>query len=362
MSQLAQAVLVITFLLVSPINWAAVGKVTEQTGPTEIVRKNKSMPSNVNTPVEMQDTITTAKAKAQLTFEDNTVVKINEQSKLVIDDFVYDPNKGSGKLAMKVALGTARYASGQIAKSNPQSVDIKTPTASIAVRGTDFSMTVDELGRSLIMLLPSCDNKGCVTGAIEVRNDAGVVFLDAPYQATMVATTSTPPSSPVVVKLDQNNINNLLIVSKPPELNNIEEVSGKDELANMLNVDFLKFSGLDKNFLDDFKELDMNQLDVDLLGNALVTFSVNLLDQQNNILLGNQLDKTLLPNYDPATGLKYYLNDDKSKVTLYRDTTHTAYVTVDTDKNAVVNIIQSGVQVTQQVNKGGSTVITINQK
>lgn len=348
--------------MTSPINWAGVGKVTEQTGPTEIVRKNKSIPSNVNTPVEMQDTITTAKSRTQLTFEDNTIVKINEQSKLVIDDFVYDPNKGSGKLAMKVALGTARYASGQIAKTNPQSVDIKTPTASIAVRGTDFSMTVDELGRSLIMLLPSCDNKGCVTGAIEVRNEAGVVFLDAPYQATLVATTSSPPTSPVVVKIDQNNINNLLIVSAPPEIKGIEEVDRKDELANLLNVDFLKFSELDKNLLDDFKDLDINLLDIDLLGNALVTFSFNILEQQNNILLANQLDKNLLPNYDPATGLKYYLNDDKTKVTLYRDTTHTAFVTVDVDKNVMVNIIQSGVQVTQQINKGGNTIITINQK
>ena len=119
---------------------------------------------------------------------------------------------------------------------------------------------------------------------------------------------------------------------------------------------------MDKNLLDDFKDLDINLLDIDLLGNALVTFSFNILEQQNNILLANQLDKNLLPNYDPATGLKYYLNDDKTKVTLYRDTTHTAFVTVDVDKNVMLNITQSGVQVTQQINKGGNTIITINQK
>ena len=56
-------------------------------------------------------------------------------------------------------MGTVRYASGQIAKANPQQVGIQTPTATIAVRGTDFSMTVDEVGQSLVMLVPSCKDE-----------------------------------------------------------------------------------------------------------------------------------------------------------------------------------------------------------
>jgi hypothetical protein len=193
--QLLPATVLITILtLLSPINsFAGIGKVTEQTGPTEILREKKSISSNVNTGVEMNDTVSTARGKAELTFDDKTTVKLTEHSKLVIDDFVYDPKKGTGKLALNMAMGTARYASGQIAKNNPQQVAIKTPTATIAVRGTDFSMTVDELGRSLVILLPSCDSKGCVTGAIEVSNLAGVVLLDVPYQATMVSSTSSPP-------------------------------------------------------------------------------------------------------------------------------------------------------------------------
>ncbi len=85
------------FLLLSLINasWAvaAVGKVTEQTGPTEILRDKKSIASQVNAPVQMNDMISTARARAQLTFEDNTTVKLTEHSKMVIDDFVYDPRK-----------------------------------------------------------------------------------------------------------------------------------------------------------------------------------------------------------------------------------------------------------------------------
>jgi len=251
-------------------SYAGVGKVTEQTGPTEILRNKKSIPSSLNTGVEMNDTISTAKGKAELTFEDKTTVKLTEHSKMVIDDFVYDPKKGTGKLALNMALGTARYASGQIAKNNPQQVAIKTPTANIAVRGTDFSMTVDELGRSLVMLLPSCDAKGCVTGAIEVSNLAGVVILDVPYQATLVNSQNSPPSTPAVIKIDQANINNMLIISKPQEIqDDVRAGTTKKEKGlldfNALDVDLLKYTSLDTNKLDDNRALDRNDLNVDLL-------------------------------------------------------------------------------------------------
>ena len=364
MSQLIALVTATILLLFSPTNLlAAVGRVTEQTGPTEIVRNRQSLPSAINSSIEMNDSIVTAKSKAQLTFEDATTVKITEQSKLIIDDFVYDAKAGTGKLAIKVALGTARYASGQIAKSNPQSVNVKTPTASIAVRGTDFSMTVDELGRSLIMLLPSCDNRGCVTGAIEVSNETGTVILDVPYQATLVSSLSSPPSSPIIVAIDQANINNMLIISQPPEIKNENLKSATTELdINLLDVDFLKYSELDKNDLDSFKELDINFLDVDLLGGSLNFFMIDELSGDTKSMLANNLDKNLLPKYNEASGLKYYFNDDKSKVTLYRITTHTAFVTLGVDQDTMVTINQDGVRVQQMVNFGGTTNINIIQK
>ena len=339
---------------------AAVGKVIEQSGPTEIVRNKKSLPSAVNSGVEMNDTIVTAKAKAKLEFEDKTTVNITEQSKLVIDDFVYDPKKGSGKIAMKVVLGTARYASGQIAKSNPQSVDIQTPTATVAVRGTDFSMTVDELGRSLITLLPSCDKKACVTGAIEVITDAGSVFMDAPYQTTVVSSKSMPPSKPVIISIDPANINNLLIISPPKEVRDDEkETQQKTALdVNFLDQDLLKYNALDKDELKAFKELDINYLDVDFLVNLLDASTAALMSSQE--VLSEQ--NSLLPGYTEASGLKYYFNDDGSKITLYKVANHTAYVTLNKESDVMVNITQDSVPLTQKVNKGGTTTINIIQR
>lgn len=365
MQLLPATVLIITLLLLSPTNSiAGVGKVTEQTGPTEIIRDKKSISAKVNTGVEMNDTVSTARAKAELTFEDKTTVKLTEHSKIIIDDFVYDPKKGTGKLGMKMALGTARYASGQIAKNNPQQVAIKTPTASIAVRGTDFSMTVDELGRSLVMLLPSCDNKGCVTGAIEVSNFAGVVVLDVPYQATLVNSAYQPPSEPVVIKIDQANINNMLIISKPKEIADATDAGVvKKEKGlldfNELDIDLLKYTKLDENALDKKTALDRNDLDTDLLAYN----TLNELDRQNASLLNNELDNPILPGYsaNKSLGLLHYFNEDQTKVTLYRAGTHNATVTFDTTKNVTFTLNQDGQQIIQNVNKGSTTTISITQ-
>jgi hypothetical protein len=149
---------------------------------------------------------------------------------LLIDDFVFDPKKSdAGKLALKVGMGTVRYASGQIAKNNPQQVNIKTPTATVAVRGTDFTMTVDETGQSLVMLVPSCkdekdvkqfelDEQRCKVGSITVSTGIGSVTLDKAFEATYVTSASMMPTSPVVVNTIEGNIGNNLILVKPQEV------------------------------------------------------------------------------------------------------------------------------------------------
>lgn len=362
MFQLPALATLIILALFSQTSWAAVGHVVEQTGPTEIVRNKKSTPSSVNTAVEMQDTVVTARARARLEFVDKTTVNITEQSKITIDEFVYDPKAGSGKLAMKMIQGTARYASGQIAKNSPQNVNVQTPTATVAVRGTDFSMTVDELGRSLVMLLPSCDQKGCVTGAIMVSNDAGSVLMDVAYQTTVVTSLTTPPSSPVIVTIDQANINNLLIVAPPPEIREEEQRKSSESRTaldiNFLNKDLLKYDELDQDELRKFVELEVNYLDVDLL--------VNMLDLSNQQLAASQeailAQKTLLPNYNAASGLTYGLSEDENQLILRKQTTHTAQIIVDLEHDAVVNITQDGAPLTQQINRGGTAVINIIQR
>jgi hypothetical protein len=345
--------------------WAdAVGTVTTQTGPTEIQRNRQVIPSAVQSSLEMEDAVITANSKVGITFKDDSRVEITEQSKLVIDSFVYDSSKqDAGKLGLKIALGTARFASGQIAKHSPESLKIETPTATVGVRGTDFSLTVDEIGRSLIILLPSCPTgwkdieKDCVTGEIMVTSSMGTVIMNKPFQSTKVGSKESNPSRPNILNLNLDQINNMLILTPPKQRAENEHTKTALDI-NFLDKDMLKFDGLDTNFLalTGNSRLDMNYLDENLLYNAL--------DLANAELLGNMLaaEDERLPKfkYNKAAGLRAVYND--MSLVLYR-TGISSYVDITVDKEAptVVNLSQDSTTMSQTVNRTGGTVITVKQ-
>jgi len=203
---------------------ADIGSIVDLTGTAVIKRGKEAITVIKGTPVEINDRVETKNGVVNIKFKDDTTVKVTENSSLVIDDFVYDPkNTAGGKLGLKAAAGTVRYVSGNIAHNNPNSVKINTPTAAIAVRGTDFVMAVDETGKSMIMLMPTCETdqsvnlKGltCGSGKIDVDSGSTIIRLDKPYQATVVETASTPPSPPVIVNLSNTPIGNNLIIRPP---------------------------------------------------------------------------------------------------------------------------------------------------
>ena len=233
--------------------WAGIGQVADTKGTAcEITRGKNKLTGAKGADIESMDTYTTGACSANITFKDDTKVRVTENSRLLIDDFVFDPKKSdAGKLAMKVGMGTVRYASGQIAKNNPQQVNIKTPSATIAVRGTDFNMTVDEAGQSLVILVPSCkddrdvkqyelEENRCKVGKIEVSTGIGTVVLDQAFEATYVASFSQAPTPPVVVNTIEAKINNNLILSKPQEVQKAIKDSGKtkrEELEEELEAE-----------------------------------------------------------------------------------------------------------------------------
>ena len=191
------------FLLFLTPAFGEIGNITSQTRAAQITRKGDKILTEVNTPVEMRDLIQTLKGRANIKFVDDTKVSVTEYSKLLIDEFVYNPEKKTGKLSLKAALGTIRYSSGKIAKNSRQNVKIKSPTASVSVRGTDFTMNVQEDGASSFLLLPSTDEKGnSYVGSIEVATLGGKVTLDQAYEATTVTTAIAAPSPPQVIQQD----------------------------------------------------------------------------------------------------------------------------------------------------------------
>jgi len=214
--------LLVAGLFLSISAWAGIGSVTDLTGAAQIKRGKETITVSKGTAIEMNDKVETKNGKLTIVFKDETNVKVSEHSSLVIDDFVYDPKSGKGSLAMKAAGGAVRYTSGALAK-DPKQVKINTPTAAIAVRGTDFVMAVNEVGSSVIVLMPTCDwetssVKGVTCGSsgrIDVESGTKTITLDKAYEATVVETLGAPPSPPMIVSMSQGNIGTNLLVSEP---------------------------------------------------------------------------------------------------------------------------------------------------
>lgn len=226
--------LVILAALFSVSVYAEIGKVSEHRGSgCNIQREKTEITGEKDAVIHSMDTFITTGCSSNIKFKDDTQVRITENSRLLIDDFVYDPKQSdAGRLAMKVSMGTVRYASGQVAKNNPQRVNIKTPTATVTVRGTDFTMTVDEAGQSLIILLPSCrDNKKvktyeleentCVVGKIQVDSNVDSVMLTRAFESTFVSTSTSAPTKPIVLNTIESKISNELILVKPAEIQHL---------------------------------------------------------------------------------------------------------------------------------------------
>lgn len=349
---------------------AAIGTVTEQVNsPPSIQREKQTLTGSKGTGVEMNDSIKTQQGKVGITFQDDTKVQVNENSKLIIDDFVYDPKTKAGKLGAKIALGTVRYASGQIAKNSPQNVALATPTATISVRGTDFTASVDEVGASTVVLLPSCPTDrvtrtikdievNCKTGEIQVETDSGFVILNQPFQATKVTTRMLPPSKPVVLNLSEQAIENLLI-STPPEM----AKDGRDQRREMrgpLDVDFLKEQGLTNALDDSARQFWQDKLSRNFLDNS---FLANMFDMMGNALNEKLLDEVdgMLPDYKKASGI--IVTKDDPTVTLCRDNgADRQCVTTPMTQNSTLFMTQNNIEFKNRVNQGGNTIITIVQK
>jgi hypothetical protein len=266
-----------------------IGGIFEQSGkPGSIERTSgQTLTANLDTEIQSYDNVETENGRLKIKFVDETQISLTEHTQIEITEYVYDPNPSKSKMAMNFVAGTARFATGGLGLVPKENIQIQTPTATIGIRGTDFTTTVDELGRSLVILLPdaNCNDKikleeGCrPSGSITVTNAGGTVTLEEAFQAVMVSTFEQSPTQPVtLVDLDLNQIDNMFIVSKPEEI-----VKAEEDQQEALKGDggLLDFDGLDKDFLEsedlgkaaerelEFTELDINFLDVDFLRDLL---------------------------------------------------------------------------------------------
>lgn len=255
-----------------------IGDIVEQSGNGFITRDKEQLENPVGTEIVLKDEAQTVNGRMKIVFLDNEVLDMTEHTYAYIDEAYYDPNPNLSKMSIKMVQGTARFTSGLGNRINKANVNVSTPTAQISIKGTDFTTTVDEIGRSLVILLPD-EETGESSGEIVVSNLGGEVTLNQPYQATVVATLDTAPTTALTINnITPNMIDNMFIVNPPPEVREQLEDDYRDDQdqdQGILDVDFLEFNELEGDALADttedlsFSELDIDFLDVDFLTDLL---------------------------------------------------------------------------------------------
>jgi hypothetical protein len=151
---------------------------------------------------------------ALLVFQDKTELSIGADSEIVLDKFVFDPDPNKSAVAVSILSGVARFSTGVLPKS---AYTIRTPSATMSVRGTTFTITVEqgqppevnplfEQGQRANAARAKRQGKSCddplarktqvdvTTGAVEVKAQGETVQVDTGHSSTVQC--GSPPSAP----------------------------------------------------------------------------------------------------------------------------------------------------------------------
>ena len=142
----AGLILAAAMTLVHSHAWAGgpqIAQVKTVSGDAVIVRDGARLAAKVGDPVFEKDTIETgADGSMGLTFTDNTVMSTGPDSEIALDEYRFDSSNFNGAMLADMRKGTVAMVSGDIARSTPGAMKIRTSSAILGVRGTRFAIQV----------------------------------------------------------------------------------------------------------------------------------------------------------------------------------------------------------------------------
>lgn len=125
--------------------WAEIGRIKRSVGATSIERGKAKLTPAPGFQLLPGDTLVTGKdGQMSLTFIDDTRFSVGPNSRVSVDQFDYDRTTQAGSFVTKVNRGSLAVVSGQIAKSKPDAMKVRTPTSLLGVRGTRFIVEVSK--------------------------------------------------------------------------------------------------------------------------------------------------------------------------------------------------------------------------
>jgi hypothetical protein len=124
---------------------AEVGQIKVAKGQVTVDRSGQALPGQVGMLLESADVLKTgADGSVGITMRDNSLLSAGPNSILALERFEFDPTTSQGRFDAQLRRGTLSVVSGRIAKQSPEAMTVRTPSAVLGVRGTEFVVAVDD--------------------------------------------------------------------------------------------------------------------------------------------------------------------------------------------------------------------------
>ena len=125
--------------------WAEIGQIKVVRGAVTVERHGKALPARVGLGLETADVVRTGPdGSVGITMRDNALLSAGPNSVLALERFDFDATTSAGRFESRLQRGTLAVVSGRIAKQSPQAMTVRTPSAVLGVRGTEFAVTVED--------------------------------------------------------------------------------------------------------------------------------------------------------------------------------------------------------------------------
>ena len=124
---------------------ADIGTIKVAKGNVVVDRAGQSMPGAVGTRLQVADTIRTGSdGSVGITMQDDSLLSAGPNSVLTLDRYAFDTTTNKGQFDTSLRKGSLAVISGKIAKESPDAMTVRTPSAILGVRGTEFVAKVDD--------------------------------------------------------------------------------------------------------------------------------------------------------------------------------------------------------------------------
>jgi len=240
----------------------------------------------IKEPVFLGDNVNSSVGSSlQVLLKDNSTFTVGPQCDIVIDEFVYDPKKNNNTLSAKVKKGMFRFTSGNVSKSNPDQVNVTTPTATMGIRGTMIEVLVgpeaflcaekegllagdirmDHAGATLVILRgPGPQNASANRrGEVEITSGNQTIRLSEPGTGVLVSNAEQKPSEPFVVSDSLYNYFSRRLRTMPTKSGNFRPfeindamftpIPVEDELEFLIPMEKVEDTEWPTQFIDDLE-------------------------------------------------------------------------------------------------------------